>query len=76
MCLFGIKKQLQFGLCNHGKPCTSSKQQGEEKLFHRGEEEVGRVTDQTRFGLREAILQLFITFASLPHRERLSLHVV
>ena len=38
----GISKELQFGVCNYGKPHASPEQQGEEKLFYRGEEEVGR----------------------------------
>ena len=39
--LFGISKELPFGICNHGKPRTSPQQQGEEKFISRGEEEVG-----------------------------------
>ena len=37
-----ISKELQFGVCNYGEPHASPEQQGEEKLFHRGKEEVGR----------------------------------
>ena len=42
MSLFGINRELQLGICKHGEPLARSKQQGEEKLFHRGEEDVGR----------------------------------
>lgn len=40
MGLFGISKELQFEVCNHGKP----PQQREEKLFYGGQQEVGRAT--------------------------------
>ena len=34
-------KELQFMNCKHGKLCASPEQQGEEKLFYRGEGEGG-----------------------------------
>lgn len=49
MDLFGISKELQFGICNHGRPCTSPEQQGKEKLLYGGEEEVERAIVNQEF---------------------------
>lgn len=38
MCLFRISRELQFGVCKHGKPHAR-----EGEGFHREEKEVGRV---------------------------------
>lgn len=42
MGLFGINRELQFGVCNHGEPCASPQQKLRGKLFFTGEEEFGR----------------------------------
>ena len=42
MGLFGISRELQFGVCNHGKPCASSHRAREGELFYRGGKAVGR----------------------------------
>ena len=41
MSLFRIKKELQFGVCNHGKPYASLITAKEGQLIE-GEKEVGR----------------------------------
>ena len=41
MGLFGISKELQFGVCNHGKPCPSPCKARERECFYTGEKEVG-----------------------------------
>ena len=42
MDLFGISRELHFGVCNHGKPCASSFMAKEGEHFYREEKEVGR----------------------------------
>ena len=40
--LFGISKDLQFGVCDHGKLCASPQTAREGEHFYRGEKKVGR----------------------------------
>ena len=47
--LFGISKELQFGVCNHGEPPAGPPAAREEKLFYREEEKVGRAIVNKKF---------------------------
>ena len=49
MGLFWISRELQFGVCNHGEPSTSSCTAREGEHFHRDEKEVGRVLVNKEF---------------------------
>ena len=42
MGLFGISGELQFRVCNHGKPCASPHMAREGEHFQREEKEVGK----------------------------------
>ena len=43
MGLFGISGELQFRVCNHGKPCASPHMAREEEHCNREEKEAGKV---------------------------------
>ena len=42
MGLFGISRELQFRVCNHGKPCANPCKAREGDHFYRREKKVGR----------------------------------
>ena len=42
MGFFGISRELQLGVCNHGEPCASPHMAREGELFHREEKDVER----------------------------------
>ena len=39
--LFGINKELQFKICNHGQPCASPQQENGQKSFMEGKRKLG-----------------------------------
>ena len=48
MGFFGISKELQFGVCKHGEPCTSPHMAREGECFYRGEKEAGEGCSKQR----------------------------
>ena len=78
MGLFRISRELQFGLCNHGKPRASSRLSREGECFYRGEKEVGRVIknkESTAFHWLSPCQErggafLFLIVLSYHHRTR------
>ena len=58
MGLFGISRELQFGICSHGEPRASLHAAREGELFYRGEKEVWRAAVVKRahgFSLAESL---------------------
>ena len=51
MSLFGISKELHFGVYNHGKPFASPPAAREENLFYREEEKGGRAVINKELGV-------------------------
>ena len=49
MGLFGISKELQFGIYNHGKPCATPQQKWKGELFHREKKEIRRAIVNKEF---------------------------
>lgn len=48
MGLFGINRELQFGVRSHGEPCTSPHTAREGEHFYKGKKEVGRALVNNR----------------------------